>query len=220
MDTRSATLQNEYQKRFSAHEHYREQVWAVLCKKVFSKHIRADDVVLDLGAGWGEFSRNIQAKQRYAMDLNPDCGKRIEGYSEFIQQDCSDPWPLADASLDVVFTSNFFEHLPSKGLVDKTLQEAHRCLKPGGIIICVGPNIQYLPDLYWDYWDHYLPISGASIAEALTLGGFDITQRIDRFLPYTMSGKKNPPLWAVSLYLDLPLFWPLLGKQFFVIGRK
>ena len=27
--------------------------------------------VLDLGCGWGEFIRNVQASRKYAMDLNP-----------------------------------------------------------------------------------------------------------------------------------------------------
>jgi ubiquinone/menaquinone biosynthesis C-methylase UbiE len=132
MDNRSEVLKDEYQARFQSNSGYRDSVWKLLCNLIFSRYITPEHVVLDLGAGWGEFSRNVAAKKKYAMDLNPDCGKRVDGFAEFIQQDCSRKWPLPDGSLDVVFTSNFLEHLPSKDLVDKTLAEAYRCLRNAG----------------------------------------------------------------------------------------
>jgi len=220
MDLRSTNLQEEYQQRFQGADLYRDLVWKILCKDFFSKYINPNCAILDLGAGWGEFSRNILASKKYAMDLNPDCGKRVAGHSTFLHQDCSTTWPIDDGALDVVFTSNFFEHLPSKDLVDRTLSEAFRCLKSGGKIICLGPNIKFVPGSYWDYWDHFIPITEESMAEALSLRGFGITEKIDRFLPYTMSGGKNPPLFTVKLYLKLRFGWRFFGKQFLVVAEK
>jgi ubiquinone/menaquinone biosynthesis C-methylase UbiE len=220
METRSTDFQQEYQQRFQGADTYRDSVWKILCNKFFSKYISEEDDLLDLGAGWGEFSRNIKAKNKYAMDLNPDCGKRVEGHSIFLLQDCSNKWPLDNNSLDVVFTSNFLEHLPNKNLVDKTLHEAFRCLKPGGRILCLGPNIKFINGFYWDYWDHYIPITEESIAEALKLSGFNVKHKIDRFLPHTMSDGKKPPLFALNLYLKIPFAWKFFGKQFFVFAEK
>ena len=45
-------------------------------------------------------------------------------------------------SLDTVFTSNFFEHLPDKQCLKQTLRQAYRCLKPGGRLITMGPNAE------------------------------------------------------------------------------
>ncbi len=59
----------------------------------------------------------------------------------------------ADDSLNVVFTSNFFEHLHTKRELRETLMQARRCLRPGGGIIALGPNIRYLPGKYWDFYD-------------------------------------------------------------------
>jgi len=220
MDNRADILRDEYRVRFEANEAYRIAVWKVLCNRFFARYIKPEHTVLDLGAGWGEFSINILAAKKYAMDLNPDCGRHVGGSAKFLHQDCSERWPLEDGVLDVVFTSNFLEHLPDKGRIDKTLAEAHRCLKKGGLMICVGPNIRYLPGLYWDYWDHHVPMTDGSMAEALQLRQFSIETRIDRFLPYTMSGGRNPPLIAVRAYLKLPLVWPVFGRQFLVIGKK
>lgn len=220
MDLRSKNLQEEYQKRFQGSDLYRNSVWKILCRDFFSKYIEPEHVVLDLGAGWGEFSRNILAEKKYAMDLNPDCGKRVANHSIFLHQDCSVTWPIDDGELDIVFTSNFLEHLPSKNLVDRTLGEAFRCLKPGGKIICLGPNIKFVPGSYWNYWDHFIPITDESMAEALSLKGFRVTEKVGRFLPYTMSGGKNPPLFGVKLYLKLRFAWRFFGKQFLVVAQK
>lgn len=220
MNTKANNLQKEYQQRFQGADLYRDSVWKILCSEFFSRYISPDSTLLDLGAGWGEFSRNISAEKKYAMDLNPDCGKRVAGHSIFLHQDCSTTWPIDDDGLDVVFTSNFLEHLPSKNIVDKTLGEAFRCLKSGGKMICLGPNIKYVPGAYWDYWDHFIPITEQSMAEALFLKGFKVVEQIDRFLPYTMSADKKPPLIAVSLYLKLPFTWRFFGKQFLIVAEK
>lgn len=215
-----ATVTRQYQLRFEGREHYRARVWQILCSRFFSRYIPSDASVLDLGAGWGEFINQIGARRKLAMDLNPETGARVGPDVEFLAQDCSRPWPLESESLDVVFTSNFLEHLPGKSEVERTVHEAARCLRPGGRLICLGPNIRYVGGAYWDFWDHHVPLSDASLAELLRLAGLSIERGLPRFLPYTMSRGWVPPSSLVRLYLALPLLWPLFGKQFLVIGRK
>jgi SAM-dependent methyltransferase len=139
---------------------------------------------------------------------------------KLLQQDCSKPWALPPASLDVVFTSNFFEHLLDKPSLGRTLDQAHRCLKDGGRLICLGPNIRYLAGAYWDFWDHYVPLSDRSLAEALQLAGFAIEVQKPRFLPYSMSQGFQPPIALLRAYLMLPIVRPLFGKQFLVVAQK
>jgi SAM-dependent methyltransferase len=139
---------------------------------------------------------------------------------EFLEQDCSLPWPLPDNALDIVFTSNFFEHLPTKHVLLLTMMEAQRCLKPGGRLIAMGPNVKYLPGTYWDFLDHYLPLTELSISELMALSGLQIERSISRFLPYTMSMGYRPEPWKVRFYLRLPFAWRLFGRQFLVVGRK
>ncbi len=176
--------------------------------------------MLDLGCGWGEFINQIAARKKYGMDLNPASPGKLAANVTSIQQDCSQPWPLPANDLDVVFTSNFFEHLPNKETLQRTLGEAWRCLKPHGRIICLGPNIKYLPGQYWDFWDHDLPLTELSLQEGLSLAGFVVERTIPRFLPYSMSQGFTPPLALLRLYLRLPFLWPLAGKQFLVIAQK
>ena len=220
MEERSRILADLYRRRFDGQDEYRTGVWRVLCSDFFARFVPAHARVLDLGAGWGEFINNIEASAKFAMDLNQETGKRLTPGIRHFCQDCSQPWPLDAESLDVVFTSNFLEHLPDKQHIERAVAEAYRCLKPDGEIICLGPNIAYTGGHYWDFWDHQVPLTEASCAELLRNAGFSIERCIPRFLPYSMSSDWTPPFLFVKLYLRVPLLWRWWGKQFLIIGRK
>lgn len=213
-------LEAIYDRRFAGRREYRNRVWALLLRAFFHRFIAPEATVLDLGCGHGEFINQVRCGTKYGMDLNPATAKLLAADVKFLQQDCSTTWPLADSCLDVVFTSNFFEHLPDKKTLAATLGQAHRCLKPGGRLIALGPNIKYLPGAYWDFWDHYLPLTEQSLCEGLDNHGFGIELCHARFLPYTMVNAPQYPLFLLRAYLALPVAWPVLGRQFLVIGRK
>jgi SAM-dependent methyltransferase len=215
-----ADLQRMYQSRFGRQLEYRNGVWRTLVKEYFQQWVRPEDTVLDLGAGYGQFINHISCAKKYALDLNPDTAKFVNADVELLLHDCSTRWPFKDGSLDVIFTSNFFEHLSDKAALARTIAEAERCVKPGGRLIAMGPNIKYLPGLYWDFLDHHTALTENSLSEALNNGGFSIEKCIDKFLPFTMVDGPEYPTFFISLYLRLPFAWRILGKQFLVIGRK
>ena len=186
----------------------------------FQKYVREDASVLDLGCGYGEFINTIRCGKRFAMDLNPDAPKHIAPSVRFLEQDCSSRWQVEDRALDVVFTSNFFEHLPDKAALGRTLDEIFRCLVPGGKLIAMGPNLRYLPGEYWDFWDHQLPLTDRSLAEGLTSRGFQLDECLAKFLPYTMVNERAYPVAFLKLYLRLPLAWRIFGKQFVIIACR
>ena len=213
-------LQREYARRFANQAQDRDDVWKVLTADFFQRLISPDATVLDLGCGWGEFVNNIAAAKKYGMDLNPESRDRLASDVELLEQDASREWPLTANCLDCVFTSNFFEHLRTKDDLRRTVEQIYRCLRPGGQLICIGPNIRCVPGSYWDFWDHYLPLTERSLGGMLELLGFQIERRVARFLPYQMSGRRPAPLPLVRLYLRLPFVWPIVGRQFLVIARK
>ena len=209
-----------YERRFKEVEQYRNRIWQVLIGSFFSKWIRPDHAVLDLGCGFGEFINNVNAAKRYGMDLNPATAGKLSKDVSFLEQDCSELWNLPDASLDIVFTSNFLEHLGDKDAVKRTLRQVHRCLRPGGQIIAMGPNIRYLPGSYWDFFDHHVILTERSLVEALSITGFTVESAVARFLPYTMVGGPRYPLSFLRLYLAFPFLWWIKGRQFLVIARR
>ena len=215
-----AELQSIYEHRFTTMLRYRTAVWQVLASAFFQKYVARDATVLDLGCGYGEFINHIQCGRKLGMDLNPRSPEFLAKDVRFLQQDCSLHWNQPDASLDVVFTSNFFEHLPDKLSLRNTLQEAHRCLKPGGRLIAMGPNIKYVPGSYWDFWDHFLCLTEMSLGEGLENNGYQVVESIPRFLPYSMVNAPRYPVALLRAYLALPVLWPLFGKQFLVVAER
>lgn len=215
----SVDLQQIYQARFSGQSEYRQRVWGVLCR-FFGRWISADAAVLDLGCGHCEFVNAVSARKKYAMDLNPDAGALAKPGVTVLLQDCSVQWDILPNSLDAVFSSNFFEHLPDKAALERTLRHAWRALRPGGTMVLMGPNVKYIPGSYWDFFDHYLALTELSMAEVLKKTGFAIEIRVARFLPYTMSLGRTYPIWMLKAYLAMPWAWRFFGKQFLVVARK
>ena len=214
-------LQNIYENRFAGCSESRERVWLEL-SRFFERWIPRDATVLDLGCGYCEFINAVQCGNKLAMDLNPDAQRLAGSDVLVVQQNAAQPWRIAPESLDIVFSSNFFEHLPSKPTLEQTLGEAYRALRPGGRLIAMGPNIRYLAGEYWDFFDHYLPLTELSLSEVLKKRGFTIEYCRDRFLPYSMSSRRRReyPMWTLRAYLSLPVAWRFFGRQFLVVASK
>ena len=216
----SEELRRIYARRFEGAECYRLKVWKALADSFFSEYIAADATVLDLGCGYGEFINNIQAGRKYAMDMNPHATRLLGPNVTFFEQDCSQAWALPSDSLDVVFTSNFLEHLADKRAVTETLGEAFRCLRTDGRLIAMGPNIKYTGGAYWDFFDHHVALTELSLKEAVEIAGFRSETVIDRFLPYSMVNAPRYPVFFLKLYLKAPVLWRWFGQQFLIVVAK
>jgi ubiquinone/menaquinone biosynthesis C-methylase UbiE len=209
--------------RFRFRESERPQkmaIWKTLCEDFFQGLIGDVDVVADLACGYGEFINNIRAKRKIGIDLNPDARRYLGKDVEFCQSRADDLGAIAGGSVDVVFTSNFLEHLKTKDECDAVLAEVLRILKPGGRFVIMGPNIRYLAAEYWDFYDHYLPLSHLSLEEGLVQAGYEVKTIVPRFLPYTTRSALPKHSALIKLYLKLPLAWRIMGKQFLVVAQK
>jgi SAM-dependent methyltransferase len=213
-------LERIYRIRFDGRMDYRIRVWKILVNKFFSRYVPSDAAVLDLGCGHGEFINNVQCEKKFALDLNPAARQYLHPNVVFLEQDCSAPWNIPESALDVVFTSNFFEHLPSRQVLNDTIAQARRALRPGGRLIAMGPNIRFVGGAYWDFYDHQIPLTDSSAAEMLRLQQFRIDESRDRFLPYTMVNTRPIPEALISVYLTVPVLWKFFGKQFLIIATR
>ena len=211
-----------YTSRFTAAENEaRDRIWRVLVDEIFQPMIGPRDTVLDLGCGFGEFVRHVKCARRIGVDLNTLAEQTLTAHGiEFHQGAVGDLSFLPDGSVDFAFSSNVLEHLPDKRTVDAVLDEVHRVLRPAGRLVLMGPNIRLLPAEYWDYWDHYVPISDRSLVEALRIARFSILEQVPAFMPYTTKSRLPQTPWMVRLYLKNRWAWPLLGGQFLVTAQR
>lgn len=211
-----------YRQRFAdVDQRQRAALWRVLCRVTLQRYINRSDVVVDLGAGSCEFINTIACGRKIAIDANTAMPEHAAADVEVILGTIPEALKeVGDASADVVFCSNFLEHLRDKDMVLAVLSEAHRMLRADGRLIVIQPNIRYAYKQYWDFFDHQVALSHSSLCEALQLAAFQIDELQPRFLPYTTKSRLPLAGWLLRLYLALPPARWLFGKQMLVVARK
>jgi ubiquinone/menaquinone biosynthesis C-methylase UbiE len=206
-----------YNARFAGADAARNSLWQVLCEDFFQRYINPSDVVLEVAAGQCEFINNIVCRERLAVDLNPALQTRAApGVRTFVTPS-TDLSQVADDEVNVVFVSNFFEHITREDIL-RTLREIRRILQPDGRLLVLQPNIRFCKEQYWIFFDHITPLDDQSLAEAMEIAGFRVTQRIVRFLPYTTKSRLPTSPRLVRIYLKCRPAWRLLGKQSFLVA--
>jgi len=214
-------LEKLYRHRFEEDELPRKlAIWKVLCEDFFSRYVLRTDTVIDVGAGYCEFINNISCAKRIAVDLNPRVREFAAPDVDVRNEDCTNLASIPDETADVVFMSNFLEHLPSKQMVFDTLAEARRILRRGGRLVILQPNIRLIPGAYWDFFDHHTPLTEHSLVEAVTNLDMRPVRVIGRFLPYTTKSLLPQSPMLVRLYLKFRPAWWVLGKQSLVVAAK
>ena len=198
----------------------KEKLWKILIEEILQDYIKADDTVLDIGGGQCLFINNIKCGKKYANDLNPDINKYAGPDVQTIQERADNLLTLKDGSMDIVFASNFFEHMKDKDELENVILEISRVLSVNGKLIVIQPNIRYAYREYWDVIDHYTPISDRSLSDLLAINNFKINVCYPRFLPWSPKTGLSRFLILLKIYLNVPLFWRFFGKQLFMVAQK
>lgn len=212
-------LKDIYFRRFGEDVVFRRNIWSVLCKDFFQEYIPESSVVLDVGAGYCEFINAIKAKEKIALDLNPDVKKFADEDVKVILSNSVNMRGIKDESVDVVFVSNFLERLSKEDIV-KTIREIYRVLRESGRLLILQPNIRYCYKDYWMFFDHLTPLDDRSISEVLELNGFRVVVCKSKFLPYTTKCKLPKFMFLIKFYLKFSFLHCLFGKQAFICAEK
>lgn len=207
-----------YKRRFTPDLVFRQKMWRVLCRRFFQRYVPDTSSVLEVGAGYCEFINSIRARQKIAVDLNPDTRAYADPDVRVISTTSTDLSAVDSGSVDVAFASNFFEHLERPDILS-TMCEVRRCLRPGGRFLILQPNIRFCARDFWMFFDHITPLDQYSLAEALEMSGFRVTRTIVRFLPFTTKSRLPRSLWLIRLYLRIPLMWRYMGQQTFMVAE-
>jgi SAM-dependent methyltransferase len=211
--------QRIYSRRFNPDLKFRNEMWRILCRDFFQKYIDPDSRILEIGAGYCEFINQIQAAEKTALELNPDVRSYAAADVRIIQERSSRMSAVSDHSVEVVFASNFFEHLSREEIL-ATFREVYRVLVPGGKFMVLQPNIRFSGKDYWMFFDHLTPIDDRAFVEALEICGFELQELITRFLPFTTKTRLPRSPFLIRMYLRLRMVWPLFGQQSFILSRK
>lgn len=217
--TGSVTTEEIYRLRFGDQEEFRDRMWKTLCSDYFQRFVHADSTVMEIAAGYCEFINNIVARRKIAVDINPETARRAAPGVEVVLTMSNDLSMIAADSVDVAWVSNFFEHIDRIAIAE-TVREIHRCLRPGGRIMILQPNIRFAAKDYWMFFDHITAIDDRALCELLEIVGFRVTLDLPRFLPYTTKSRLPKSIALLRLYLRVPLLYRLFGGQAFIVAEK
>lgn len=213
-------LEELYARRFGEFDAARkDNIWREI-GRYLQRYVDRDAVVLDLACDRGDFIRNIVAGEKWASDRR-DVSAHLPNDVSFVREDgLSLKRSLPSGHFDVVFMSNYLEHLPSSDAVIEQLRVARDLLKPGGRLIVLQPNVRLVRGAYWDFIDHHVALTEKSVVEAAELAGYRTEVVVTRFLPYTTKSRLPQSAALVRAYLRLRPAWLLFGKQSLYVGER
>ena len=177
-------------------------------------------IVLDPAGGMCEFINNISASEKWTIDLNEEFVRKYAEKSIKIIVGENLKVDLPENYFDLIFISNFLEHLHTQDEVAEFLAKMHGAVKTGGHIVVMGPNFKYAWKEYFDFADHTVCLSELGVSEHIVGAGFDIVKIFPRFLPISFRGRLPVNKFLVKSYLKMPFFWNFFGKQFLIVGKK
>jgi SAM-dependent methyltransferase len=144
---RTAVLKNEDVKDVTNSETYfrtgylQMLEWLQLLEK-YNFNLRTTGAVFELGCGTARLIRHLRCIDGIRLvgsDVSSEmidwCKENVPGV-EFFQNDLVPPLPFAEeGSFDLVFANSVFTHIPLN-LQKPWIEELHRVLRPGGILVC------------------------------------------------------------------------------------
>ena len=198
------------------HDKKRDVVWKALWRYFFSRRIKADDCVLDLGCGYGEFINNVRARRRIAVDSWDGMPAYLDDGVEAIVGSVTDLSGIEQGAVDYAFSSNLFEHL-TKDALGETLQQLRPRLSERGTLTTLQPNYRYCASEYFDDFTHVSVWSHVSLADFLSANGYEVLEVRPRFLPLTVKSRLPVSEALIGAYLASPV--KPLGKQMLIVAK-
>ena len=209
-------MSNAYHDTRLALDPKRARIWRALWRFWFSKRIGADDTVLDLGSGYGDFINAVRAKRRIATDQWPGLRDYAEPSVEVIIGSVDEIAGIEPGSVDYAFASNLFEHLPQDQFAS-VLTHLRQLLSQRGTLTILQPNYRFAYREYFDDYTHVAIYSDISLADFLAAHGWEVLEIHPRFLPLTLKSRLPTSEMLIGAYLKSPL--KPLGKQMLVVAR-
>ncbi len=195
---------------------YRTKVWLEIIRYIARDCPQVENL-LELGPGYCDFINYFPATTKTCVDRNETMRQYSNPGIRFVCEEAGLISGIASSSLDLVFASNFLEHLGYEEH-QVLLPNIHRVLSATGHLALIQPNYRLNPDHYFDDATHRTIFSDQNISNFLDDYGFKINKLIPRFLPFSL--KSRLPKWPilVRLYLASPIR-PFAG-QMYILAQK
>ncbi|MEU6712722.1 class I SAM-dependent methyltransferase [Nonomuraea sp. NPDC046802] len=189
--------------------------------------------VIELGAGGGRIVEGgrllgvLGSRHVVYVDFDPGALGSVEfrGHRRLCS-DAATTLPFRDATVCAVVLGELIEHIYD---TRRLLEECHRILAPGGVVVVTTPNLAALQDrvrffagrsprhvnpLHRYLWLHIRPFTASSLTEVFGAAGFDVTELESNFVVWR---KKSGGRFQSR---SLARLFPRLGSILIVCARK
>jgi SAM-dependent methyltransferase len=173
--------------------------------------------ILEIGAGYCDFINSYPAQKRMCFELNPEREKFAAVDVDFRCGDAVSLMKMLEVKVDVIFASNFFEHLSEQQHAE-LMPKIHDALVENGRLVLLQPNYRLCSKHYFDDETHQTIFSDKNIQLFLQKYGFQTLKIVPGLLPFSM--KSRLPKWPllVRLYLRSPI--RPNAAQMYVVAQK
>ena len=127
--------------------------------------------MLEVGCGRGEFLENFHklGLNVFGLDISPEAKSFKEEFNIKICDVENERLPFDDNTFDIVYSKSFIEHLYYP---ERYLREAHRVLKPNGLLLTLVPDWESNYKIYFDDFTHRTPFTFISLKDAYLMHDF------------------------------------------------
>ena len=161
-----------------------------------TQKIKRGSKILEIGCGRGDFINEFIKSQMdgYGVDQSSEC-KNYFSNILFSKVDLlNENIPLENNFFDVIFSKSLIEHFYYP---EKIMNEAYRLLKPGGIIITLTPDWEFIYKSFYEGYTHRTPFTSVSLKDIHSICNFREIE-VKKF-------KQLPLLWDKSKFYYYPL---------------
>ncbi len=212
MSTARAEGANPYVGAYP-YQHGRRAVWRAIARYV-ARDAPEVGTLVELGAGYCDFVNQFPAGRKIAFDLNPEMRRWADPDVDLRIGSALTLPGIADRSVDLVFASNFLEHLQEAELAD-LLPRVRSVLSARGRLILIQPNHRRCAEHYFDDPTHVTIFDDANITGWLARFGLRVVHLEPGLLPFSMNSRLPKSELLTTLYLRSPLR-PLAAQMYVV----
>ena len=144
--------------------------------ELLMKHASPPGPMLEIGPGHGSLAAlAIEAGWQYsAIEPSPALAERLRAAGVEVVQAMTPPIPAADASCRVVYADQVLEHMSGIDAARQFVAEAHRVLRPGGVLFVVVPDYLAERGFFWDIdYTHNFVTTERRVKQLFYDGGFE-----------------------------------------------
>ena len=164
-------------------------------------NLNKNSKILELGCGRGEFLNEFiqYGMKGHGLDLSDNSKRFFPKINLTICDLENNKSSFEDNDFDIIFSKSFVEHFHYP---EKIFREAYRILKPGGLLITLTPEWNYIYKTFYEDFTHRTPFTKTSLLDIQTICNFKQVQ-VESFKQLPILWKKN----LISKILNLFSFF-------------